>query len=82
MMSSKIEHLVFFYRSIAVNVSLLGVGWLLCVSLPVKVGKEEEEHGSVEKDDIAEDFGEVTWDEEWQRGVDKEGHELTQLHCS
>ena len=82
MMSSKIEHLVSFYRSIAVNVSLLGVGRLPCVSLPVKVGEEEEEHGSVEKDDIAEDFGEVTWDEERQRGVDEEGHELTQLHCS
>ena len=76
MMSSKIELLVLFYRSIAVNVSLLGVGWLLCVSLPVKVGKEEEEHGAVEEDDVAVVFRKITVYEQRKRGVHKEGGEL------
>ena len=48
--------------------------------MPVEVGEEEEEHGAVEEDDVAEDLWEVALYEEGQGGVHKEGHKLTQLH--
>ena len=48
--------------------------------MPVEVGEEEEEHGAVEEDDVAEDLWEVALDEEGEGGVDEEGHKLAQLH--
>ena len=74
--------LVFFDHPVAIYISLLGTArlWLLGVGLPVEVGEEEEEHGAVEEDDVAEDLWEVALYEEGQGGVHKEGHKLTQLH--
>ena len=76
--------LVCFYHPVSINVSLLGTSrlWLLGVCFPVEVCKEEEEHGPVEKDDIAEDLGEVALDEKGEGSVDEEGHKLAQLHSS
>ena len=48
--------------------------------MPVEVGEEEEEHGAVEEDDVAEDLWEVALDEEGEGGVDEEGDKLAQLH--
>ena len=55
---------------------------LLDIRLDVKVGEKEEEHSSVEKNNIAENFGEITFDEERQAGVEEKCCELCQLHCS
>ena len=73
---------VFFDHPVAIHISFLGTArlWLLGVGLPVEVGEEEEEHGAVEEDDVAEDLWEVALDEEGEGGVHKEGHELAQLH--
>ena len=48
--------------------------------MPVEVGEEEEEHGPVEEDDVAEDLWEVALDEEGEGGVHKEGYKLAKLH--
>ena len=76
--------LVCFDNTISIDISLLGAAclWLLCVCFPVEVGEEEEEHGPVEKDDIAEDLWEVAVYEEGEGGVYEEGHKLAKLHCS
>ena len=50
--------------SISIDVSLLACLWFLQVRLPIEVCKEEEEHGAVEEEDIAEDFREVTGNEQ------------------
>ena len=74
--------LVCFDNTISIDISLLGAAclWLLCVCFPVEVGEEEEEHGAVEEDDVAEDLWEVALDEEGKGGVHKEGDKLAQLH--
>ena len=36
----------------------------------------------MEKDDVAEDLGEVALDEKGEGSVDEEGHKLAQLHSS
>ena len=56
--------LVMLYCSVSIDVSLLACLWFFHVGLPIEVCKEQEEHCAVEEDDIAEDFREVTGNEE------------------
>ena len=63
--------------SISIDVSLLACLWFLQVRLPIEVCKEEEEHGAVEEDDIAEDFREVTGNEQREGGVEEECDKLS-----
>ena len=59
---------------------------LLCtfldVGLDVEVGKQYKEEGSMKEDDVAEDLGEVTLEEERKAGVDEECDELYHLQRS
>lgn len=52
---------------------------LLDVGLYVKVGEKDKKHGAMEQNHVAEYFWEITLDEEWKAGVDKEGHKLSHL---
>lgn len=52
---------------------------LLDVGLDVKVGEKDKKHSAVEQNHVAEYFWEITLDEEWEAGVNEEGHELAHL---
>ena len=52
---------------------------LLDVGLDVEVGEKNKKHRSMEQDHVAEYFWEITLDEEWKAGMNKEGHELAHL---
>ena len=53
---------------------------LLHVGLDIEVGEHDEEHGTMEEDDVAVVLGEITVYEQRKGGVNKESGELRQLH--
>ena len=53
---------------------------LLHVGLDIEIGEHDEEHGTMEEDDIAVVLGEITVYEQRKGGVNKESGELRQLH--
>ena len=77
--------LVLFEGGVRVEICLLrcllGVllASLLHVGLDVEISEEKEEQGSVEQDDVAEYFGEITLEEERETGVNEESDELSEL---
>jgi len=81
MFKSGLVRLHFLWQSIGVDVSLSGALFvaLLQVCFDVKVEKEEEKHGAVEDDDVAEDLGEVALDKEGKGGVQEKGDKLDKL---
>ena len=75
--------LLLFEHTISIDICLRAhFLWhvLLEIGLAVEVEEEEEEHGAVEEDDVAENLGEVAGDEEGEGGVDEKCHELAELH--
>ena len=54
---------------------------LLDVGLDIEVEEEDEEHGTMEEDDIAVFFGKVTLNEYWKSCMYEECCKLDQLHC-
>ena len=57
-----------------------GFLWTLVdVGLDVKVGKQQEEQGSMEQNDVAEYFWEVTVNEQGETGMNEECHKLDHL---
>ena len=77
--------LVLFEGGVRVDICLLScllgilLASLLHVGLDVEISEEKEEQGSVEQDDVAEYFGEITLEEERETGVNEESDELSEL---
>ena len=53
---------------------------LLHVGLDIEIGEHDEEHRTMEEDDVAVVLGEITVYEQRKGGVNKESGELRQLH--
>ena len=53
---------------------------LFDVRLDVEIQKENEEHSTMEEDDIAVFFGKLTINENWKSCMDEKGGKLGQLH--
>ena len=53
---------------------------LFDVRLDVEIQKENEEHSTMEEDDIAVLFGKLTINENWKGCMDEKGGKLGQLH--
>ena len=71
-------------RFVSIDVCLLswlltGPASLLNVGLDVEISEEKEEEGTVEEDDVAEYFGEITLEEKRETGVNEESDELSEL---
>ena len=55
---------------------------LLDIGLDVEIGKEEEKHCTMEQNNIAENFWEITLNKKRQAGMDEKCDKLSQLQGS